>query len=594
MNMRRRRHAAPGAPLPTGSGGTLRGGEFSNSLPFRVDESGVFWEDPSGSNSPLKICGPLEVLGRTRDDQGNNWGCLLQWFDHEGRKHQWAMPAELLAGDDIEYRKQLHSGGLWINPNKQARERLSLYISSAAPKQVLFRCVQKLGWHGEHFVFPDASVPASAERILFQPSHTEEHRSKVNGTLDDWKEHVAKLCAGNSRLVFPVCCTLAGPLLKLLNEESGGFHLLGPSSIGKTSSLTVAGSVLGGGHDKGFVRSWNTTANAVEAIAEMHNDQTLILDEIKQAQATDIVKTAYTLANGQGKGRAGKTGGARPVSNWKLILISSGEETLTQLAVSVNQRVPAGAQLRLADVPADAGARMGIFEDLHGEEDPRVFAKTISEAALRCYGTPIRALVSKIVAADRAVLRQRITRIREKLITKYLPVRASSEVGRILQRFVLVAIAGELATEYGITGWNQGEAESAMAKCFHAYLSHRGTSGPGDEEEFLRHLRAFLASNANSRFEPLNDAPADGKPPMILNRVGFVETKNEQTLFLVPRDNFPDICKGHDPSFALQVLVRREYLQRDGSHNSIRRKVPVLGTIQVYAIKASVLREEFD
>ncbi|GHK84381.1 hypothetical protein ECZU34_16850 [Escherichia coli] len=30
-----------------------------------------------------------------------------------------------------------------------------------------------------------------------------------SGTLAEWQEQVAALCAGNSRLVFAVCCALA-------------------------------------------------------------------------------------------------------------------------------------------------------------------------------------------------------------------------------------------------------------------------------------------------------------------------------------------------------------------------------------------------
>ena len=46
--------------------------------------------------------------------------------------------------------------------------------------------------------------------------------------------------------MFVLCAAFAGPLLPKLDIEAGGFHLVGCSSVGKTTLLDVAGSVWGG------------------------------------------------------------------------------------------------------------------------------------------------------------------------------------------------------------------------------------------------------------------------------------------------------------------------------------------------------------
>jgi uncharacterized protein (DUF927 family) len=51
--------------------------------------------------------------------------------------------------------------------------------------------------------------------------------------------------------VLAISAAFAGPLLNLIDAESGGFHLRGASSIGKTTALVLAGSVWGGGGVKG-------------------------------------------------------------------------------------------------------------------------------------------------------------------------------------------------------------------------------------------------------------------------------------------------------------------------------------------------------
>ncbi|MDR0581029.1 MAG: DUF927 domain-containing protein, partial [Holosporaceae bacterium] len=47
----------------------------------------------------------------------------------------------------------------------------------------------------------------------------------------------------------------------------------------KTSALCVAASLWG---TKKFMQQWRSTSNALEAVAESHNDGLLILDELGQ------------------------------------------------------------------------------------------------------------------------------------------------------------------------------------------------------------------------------------------------------------------------------------------------------------------------
>lgn len=75
--------------------------------------------------------------------------------------------------------------------------------------------------------------------------------------------------------------------------------------------LSVAASVT-----DGEMGSWRTTDNALEAIAERHNDNCLLLDEISQCDPDAVAQVAYMLANGKGKSRSTKTGGSRRISGW--------------------------------------------------------------------------------------------------------------------------------------------------------------------------------------------------------------------------------------------------------------------------------------
>ena len=45
-----------------------------------------------------------------------------------------------------------------------------------------------------------------------------------------------------------------------------------------------------------------------------------------------------------------------------------------------------------------------------------------------------------------------------------IPEGVAPEVGRVAARFALVAFSGELATQFGVTGWNKGEALKAAIR----------------------------------------------------------------------------------------------------------------------------------
>ncbi len=358
---------------------------------FHLTDGAVVYVDPDPDKEALRICGRLEVAAFTRDARGDGWGRLLRWCDSEGRAHEWAMPMSLLAGDGSEYRARLLDGGLFIAPGRKVWGLLAVYLQTARPEAWAL-CVARVGWHGDSFVLPGASIgPQGGGSVLFQTPFETEHSLNVSGTVDDWRNNVGRFCSGNSRLILTVSSAFAGPVLSLVGGESGGIHLVGATSTGKSTALLVGGSVVGGGGRNGFVQSWRSTANGLEAIAELHNDLALFLDELAQIDPREAAETAYLLGNGSGKIRMSRNIGVRKKLSWTLLFVSAGEVTLADHARTAGKRTKGGAEVRLLNIDADAGAGLGLFEDLHGAASPDLFARQLKEAAARYYGAPLRA-----------------------------------------------------------------------------------------------------------------------------------------------------------------------------------------------------------
>ena len=588
------RPASEPGPSETTSGA---GKQPSGYFPFEVSNDSVWFlkEQDDGSKVPIRLATRVDVVAMTRDHDGDNWGRLIRWRDHEGRQHQWAMPMEALATEQGAVRGRLLAEGLpFITPNAHYRERFSEYLLTA-PSERLVRCVPRVGWHGDTYVLPDCAFgPDGGEEILYQPPYEAFHYWKVSGTLEEWREQVGRLCSGNSRLLLAASCGFAGPILKLVGAESGGIHFYGLTSTGKTTALVVGGSVCGGGGNAGFAQTWRTTINGLEATAEAHNDGTLFLDELAQSDPREASETAYLLANGQGKARMTRSIAARKKLAWTVLFISSGELTLAEHASSAGKQVKGGVEVRLINIEADAGQGLGVFENLHGVESPERLVDQLRAAAQRYYGAPIRAFLGRLVT-DRQAAVGRVRALRETFLRENVPPGATGEVIRVADRLAVIAAAGELATEWGITGWGSGEATEAAQRCLLNWLGRRGTTGASDVEAGVRQVRAFIATHGSSRFQVLHHTSRANDSDQVLvvrDRVGFRQWNVEtgETEYLVFTDAFKEeICKGQSHRAVLKELFKRGYLRREEPNLTIKPNLPELGRIRLYCIRARIL-----
>lgn len=547
---------------------------------FEVSPRGVFFfgTDKDGNELPPRwVCSPLAVKAKTRDAKSGEWGRLLEWRDDDQVRHQWAMPLELLQGDGSDVRRELARLGLAISPSKAARDLLASFLQ-VWPVEARARCVERLGWHGAVYVTPAESIGQDDEIVVFQNAHAIEPAYSVAGTADEWRDTVGRLAAGNSRLVFALSVAFAGALADVVGEDSGGFHFRGGSSSGKTTALKVAASVWG--NPSAYPRLWRATANGLEGLAALHNDGLLILDELSQIDPKEAGEAAYLLANGQGKARASRTGGARQSARWRLLFLSAGEESLTALMARAGRKTNAGQEIRLADIDADAGAGMGAFEVLHDQASPAALAVAVKDAAIKHHGAAGLAWLRCIVD-DRPRLVDFIADGIRQFVEESAPKDAAGQVLRVARRFALVAVAGELATHYGLTGWQEGEAINAARKCFAVWLESFGGTGNREERAMLSQVRAFFEAHGASRFEDV----ANDKDQRIPNRAGFYRTgaNGEREFMVLPEAFKRDVCQGFDAKTATNVLIEHGWIVPGGDGRPTQKpRIPGGGLTRCY------------
>lgn len=588
---------------------------------FNVDERGVWYHGFSQQGDALPpqwICSPLHVTAKSRDASNGEWGYLLEFEDADGNPKRWAMPASMLAGDGTQYRATLLSMGLQIGAGTQAKNQLTVYIQTRQT-DARVRCTDRIGWHENVYVLPDRTIGEADELVMFQSPGGVVSQFRQRGTLQQWKDEVAALCRGNSRLLFCVSAAFAAPLLHHSGVPSGGFHIWGDSSSGKSTAFKVAGSVYGG---KDYPRNWRMTDNALETVAAQHSDALLLLDEIAQVDPKVVGDTVYMLANETGKGRATQTAGARRTHTWRVLFLSDGEVSLANHMSEVGKGTRGGHDVRMAHIAADAGKGFGVYETLHDFVDGAALSNHLVAMSHQYYGVAGMEFIEWVVAHSAKLahgLRQRVSDIARDMC----PDDAHGQVARVASRFALVGVAGELATGAGITGWGQGEAMAAAKICFVAWLEGRGGAGNSEHASILRHVSGFFQLHGDARFVWWHRASDDRKPNTI-NRAGFkrmltkdgkpinsnsdhhkeygdimhpVDAEGCELEYFVFSEIFKnEICKGFSPKAVTRLLIDRGLLIPEGSGEKARadrkERLPGMGNVRCYRFSPKIVGGE--
>jgi uncharacterized protein (DUF927 family) len=381
-----------------------------------------------------------------------------------------------------------------------------------------------------------------------------------------------------------------------VGENSGGFHLWGQSTSGKTSVLIAGGSVCGGGDPRtGFVDSWRTTANGLEPLLASHNDGTLFLDEIAQADPRAISELIYTAGNSVGKHRMTRNLTAAHTLRWHVLLLSSGEHTIGAHAQRASVKLAGGAAVRLIDIPADAGKGLGIFECLHGNKSAGGFADRLRTAALQSYGVALHAFVECLIDIPPEARRAIISNERELFLRSCDLAGACPEVQRAAKRMAVIAAAGELASYLGILPWPTGAANEGVRTCFNAWRQSRGDDNVAhDDARAIEQVRGYLERYGHSRFEPVGPVALNGDArDHITDRAGWRRrTGNGATEYLVQPEFFrSELCKGFEATSVARALESRGCLRRQGRHWTVRTTIPGAGKREVYCILDSLLAE---
>ena len=572
---------------------------------IRPDGNYLITFDRDGKpKDPIPFSSPLAPQAVCRSNKGDGFGLLFELRDLDGNIQEVILRSEdLHVGAGEIHRTELARRGVWFAPGTRKSVYPDFYSSILKHSKALPRLTvsTKNGWHqiGGIFVYifnAETTGSTDGEKVI-HPAMPNPADFAPAGTLATAQTELFRYAATNSRLMLALCTSFTGVILEILQAEPGIIHLFGASSIAKTTALYLALSVWGNPRD--LLKTWNSTGNALVALLSQRNDGLLALDEMGLCAPEQAGNTVYAWTSGNEKSRLKQDATLRDTKQFCTMGLSTGEQTLSDFMRQSrhNLRPAAGQEVRMIDVPADPGAGLGLFDDLCCFADGAALSNHIKAASLKNHGAAIRVFLKRLVEDrnDRPEqLHETLTGTVKRFLASYLPPGADGQVHRVCHRFGIIAAAGEIAAQYGVLPFPEGDASANIGECFNSWLSRRGTSGKLEITRLLDQVSAFFEKSGENCFVSLAEGSGerskDSRP--VVDRFGFrrpvpvalsEETRTEYFVFSL---RFKEIVTGFDPSWAAQVLKDRGIIRGTGDRPTVVKALPGMGKPRVYHFHA--------
>ena len=590
---------------------------------WKMDKFGV--HDIHGQLITLK---PIWIDSLTMGQNGD-WGIRLIFVDHNWHHQTMSVSSSILGEQGGVLGKELLKKGFPVVPGKE--KWLSRYLNEMT--QAVKRRIHaagRLGWYdnpgNKHiaFIMPSEIIAKNHDlELTYQPEGyiRMTDNLKSAGTLEEWQRRVRDPCKGNPFLMFALLMGLAGPMLKIVREATGGFHFYGITTAGKTTMLQVAACCWGCGSDPQhgpehtIIQSWDTSSAALEESAVLFNDMTLFLDEISKSDAERAANMVYKLTGGMSKARALPQGGMREQKFWRCLAMSTGELSQVQVFHKAKQEYKGGQRVRFPDIPTDdITGKRAIIVDTHGtinkgdseqvkKDKCGAFVDEIKQSASTCYGLagPLFTAYLIVMAEHEGwdkFSRQAIEDMKlfEKVsssswdgINEPQMLNLPEELMRTTRRFALLGLTGFYAVHAKILDWSLSDIAACIRYVRDAWLSDQG-GGKNEVERSIDHFSDAMIKNTH-RFAPMDKEDVSRFKDLI----GYTYFFSNQKWFAITKMGMRDLTGDFDSKLVLQELKKRKLLWHDKDH--LTHKSPSIlclggSRVDLYFVSADLFEGE--
>jgi uncharacterized protein (DUF927 family) len=462
---------------------------------IELTSGGVFQisTTPGGDTERRKIARliRLRAIGK-RDSDGGTFAQLRFRTIHGDTRTEFVEFSNLLPENWQLIKNRLANLGYRWPKDEVLAQKLLDQIANGMPKE-RFRMVGAPGWYDSAFVIPNqVFARGDNEPEIYVDPNGDGHLGAFvlgEGSLKHWQEFVAKPSRQSSCLRLSIAAALAAPFLRPLGLDSFGINWFSDTSHGKTLCLFVAASVVGLAGIEGLP-GWADSQAGIEDLARGHRDCVMPLDETGDGgHQMPLEEKARMLAFLLGRNRPRKLSKRYERNHnltnreFRIIVLSSSERALGQIARAANAKRLGGEEVRFIDIPASNPQSSGIFDaDIKPtpgktlRETTKELVDTLKVNAIKHQGYAFRELLKKYVNDPHGLEHLRTYKDQFEQDAK-LPDGHNAHY-RIRSNFAVMYAAAALANDYEILPWKKRPTFRAIEKCMRLALAtmHIGES----------------------------------------------------------------------------------------------------------------------
>lgn len=537
------------------------------------------------------ICGCFEVMGLARTPLSENWSTILKFADRDNKEHELFISTNELLDSKTLIERLAHNG-LKINvPSK--KEKIVEHITNYHTDQ-RFLILENSGWHDNGFYLPytNSYIGTEQHRTITKLKPHSIAKTAVTDQLECWNSQLGFLMKDNSNLILAASTVLAAPLLKILGKQNYGFNFVGKSSIGKSTILEYAASVIGSSTkgSENYLCNFRTTDNALESIGWGHNDMCLMLDEFGQLEPYKVKDCIYMLGNGFTKGRSSKTGEANERKSFNITYLSSSEVGLKNVLAQSGQQTKSGLEVRFIDIEADVSSENGCYENLHGFKSGKELSDYIKSKTKKTYGSLFDSFIKKLVLK----LNESDEDFKKQLMTWYNDFISATQTNnnqitnRIISSLALNYTAMMFAIENDLISLKTANLVINLQKVAHDISEKYGESH-NEENLIIAEIRDFILNHRNSRFQTHQDETLK-----IHNRAGVIKDLNKEIHYCIFGNILKkEICSGWTLKQITLALEKHGYINKNAQDKFSHPISFGNETFRAYPIHHKILEFEF-
>jgi uncharacterized protein (DUF927 family) len=453
---------------------------------------------PRGEMQRRKIASPirLRAIGKRDSDEVTMAQIRFRTMHGDCRSEFFRM-SDLLEKNRGEIQNKLADLGYeWPENENLSRMILREIAKMRPPRQ--FRMIRAPGWYDSMLVIPGPGARGNKAAIsgtvfargsdkpefYFDPDSDAHLGAFVlgEGSLRDWQEFIAKPSRLSSCLRLSIAAALAAPFLRRLGLDSFGINWFSDTSDGKSHSLYVAASVAGLMGAEGLP-SWADSQPAIEALARGHRDCVMPLDETADGEdqmplEKKARQLAFLIARNRPRRLARTHERNHSLENreFRIILLSTSERALGQIARAANAQRLGGEEVRFIDIPASDPKSSGIFDAeiklLPGKtlrETTKELVETLKVKAIKHQGHAFRALMERYVNDPDGL--EHVRTYKDQFEREAVLSGEYNAHYRIRSNFAVMYAAAALAIDYKILPWKKQPTFRAIEKCMRRALA---------------------------------------------------------------------------------------------------------------------------